>query len=87
MTQTMQAAVLHGVHDLRVEEMPAPGAPAPQEVRVRINKVGICGSDVHYWRSGSTPGPARVIIGAAPLNFNCRIRGATTWITKALHNT
>ena len=50
--QTMQAAVLHGVHDLRVDEVPAPGAPAAHEARIQINKVGICGSDVHYWEHG-----------------------------------
>lgn len=49
---TMQAAVLHGVHDLRVEEIAAPGAPGHGEVRVQISKVGICGSDVHYWEHG-----------------------------------
>ncbi len=48
----MQAAVLHGVHDLRVEEVAAPGSPAPGEARIQINKVGICGSDVHYWEHG-----------------------------------
>lgn len=48
----MQAAVLHGVHDLRVEEITDPGAPARGEVRVQMGKVGICGSDVHYWEHG-----------------------------------
>ena len=48
----MQAAVLHGVRDLRVEDMPAPKAPAAGEVQIQINKVGICGSDVHYWEHG-----------------------------------
>ncbi len=48
----MQAAVLHGVRDLRVEDVPAPGAPQPGEVQIQINKVGICGSDVHYWEHG-----------------------------------
>ncbi|MBV9863878.1 MAG: NAD(P)-dependent alcohol dehydrogenase [Abitibacteriaceae bacterium] len=49
---TMQAAVLHGVGDLRVEEVAAPGAPGADEARIQINKVGICGSDVHYWENG-----------------------------------
>jgi L-iditol 2-dehydrogenase len=50
--ETMSAAVLHGVRDLRVEDVPAPGRPARGEVQVEINKVGICGSDVHYWEHG-----------------------------------
>lgn len=48
----MPAAVLHGVKDLRVDQVPVPGAPAPGEVQVQIGKVGICGSDVHYWQHG-----------------------------------
>lgn len=52
MSEMMQAAVLHGVHDLRVEEVQAPGRPGPNEARIQINKVGICGSDVHYWEHG-----------------------------------
>ena len=51
-TAMMQAAVLHGVGDLRVEAVPAPGAPQAHEARIQINKVGICGSDVHYWEHG-----------------------------------
>ena len=50
--EMMQAAVLHGIHDLRVEEIEAPGRPAPHEARIQINTVGICGSDVHYWSHG-----------------------------------
>ena len=52
MSETMQAVVLHGIHDLRVESVPAPGAPGPDQARIRINQVGICGSDVHYWEHG-----------------------------------
>ena len=48
----MPAAVLHGVKDLRVEPVDAPPAPAPGEVQIQIGKVGICGSDVHYWEHG-----------------------------------
>jgi L-iditol 2-dehydrogenase len=53
MTQaTMPAAVLHGVRDLRVEQVPLPPSPARGEVQVHIAKVGICGSDVHYFEHG-----------------------------------
>ena len=52
MSETMPAAVLHGIHDLRVEDVPAPPTPGAGEVKVQINKVGICGSDVHYWEHG-----------------------------------
>lgn len=46
-----RAAVLHGVHDLRVETRPVP-APGSHEVLVRVAAVGVCGSDVHYYEHG-----------------------------------
>ncbi len=44
----MKALVLHGEHDLRVEERPTP-EPGPGEVLLRVRAVGLCGSDVHYY--------------------------------------
>lgn len=41
----MQACVLHGIRDLRVEQVDLPEAGADQ-VLVRIHAAGICGSDV-----------------------------------------
>lgn len=52
MADTMTAAVLHGVEDLRIEEVPAPKLESPDEVLVRIGRVGVCGSDIHYYRHG-----------------------------------
>jgi L-iditol 2-dehydrogenase len=45
------AAVLHAAGDLRISERPMP-VPGPGEVLVEIHSVGICGSDVHYYRHG-----------------------------------
>jgi len=36
---------------VRIEERPVP-KPGPHEVLVRIHRVGVCGSDVHYYRQG-----------------------------------
>jgi len=46
-----RAAVMHGVHDVRMEERPVP-EPGPKEVLVEIKAVGVCGSDVHYYEEG-----------------------------------
>ena len=46
-----RAAVLHGVGDLRIEELPRP-EPGPHDVLVQIRSVGVCGSDVHYYEHG-----------------------------------
>ncbi|MFD0385669.1 NAD(P)-dependent alcohol dehydrogenase [Streptomyces stramineus] len=48
---TMRAAVLHAPEELRIEERPVP-VPGPGQVLVRVEAVGICGSDVHYYRHG-----------------------------------
>jgi L-iditol 2-dehydrogenase len=48
---TIRAAVLRGVDDLVIEERAAP-EPGPHEVLVRVDAVGVCGSDVHYLKHG-----------------------------------
>jgi L-iditol 2-dehydrogenase len=48
----MQAAVLHAVHDLRVEEVPVPAYGA-DDALVRVHACGICASDVHYYQHGA----------------------------------
>jgi len=48
---TIRAAVLRGVDDLVIEERAAP-EPGPHEVLVRVEAVGVCGSDVHYLKHG-----------------------------------
>jgi L-iditol 2-dehydrogenase len=49
--ETMQAAVLHGIHDIRIEQRPVP-VPGHNEVLLKITAVGVCGSDVHYYKEG-----------------------------------
>jgi L-idonate 5-dehydrogenase len=47
----MKALVIHGPHDLRVDEV-AEARPGPRQVAVRIRAGGICGSDLHYYHHG-----------------------------------
>jgi L-iditol 2-dehydrogenase len=51
----MQAARVHGAGDLRLHQEPVP-VPGPGEALVRVTAVGICGSDVHWWKEGSIGG-------------------------------
>jgi L-iditol 2-dehydrogenase len=44
-------AVLHGINDMRLEQRPIP-VPKANQVLLRMEVVGICGSDVHYLVSG-----------------------------------
>ncbi len=54
---TMQAAVYHGVEEIRTETVPVPTVGA-DDVLLRVAAVGICGSDLHVYRKG--------MYGAAP---------------------
>lgn len=47
----MRASVLRPDRTIAVETRPIP-ALAPDEVLVRVSAVGVCGSDVHYYREG-----------------------------------
>lgn len=57
----MRAARLHGPRVLRVEEVPLPDL-WPGEVLIRVERVGICGSDVHLY-NGHRPAPYPLILG------------------------
>jgi len=47
----MKAAVLHRPGEIRLEQRQVP-EPGPGEVLVRVRAVGVCGSDVHYYKEG-----------------------------------
>lgn len=51
MSSTMNAVVLHAAKDLRFENFAKPDL-LPGMVMLRIKKVGICGSDLHYFEDG-----------------------------------
>ena len=57
----MQAVVIHGREDYRLERVPVP-VPGPGEALVRVEAVGICASDLKcfhgasmYWGDGPVP--------------------------------
>lgn len=55
----MLAAVLHGAGDIRLDETPAAAAPAAGQVRLRIIRVGLCGSDAGEYDHGPVLTPLR----------------------------
>ncbi|MFO1034099.1 MAG: alcohol dehydrogenase catalytic domain-containing protein [Hyphomicrobiales bacterium] len=48
----MKAVRLHGKGDLRVESVPRPGPLQAGDVRIAVSAAGICGSDIHNFRTG-----------------------------------
>jgi L-idonate 5-dehydrogenase len=49
----VKAVVVHGANDLRVDDLPDP-VPREGEVLIAMEWGGICGSDISYWRNGSS---------------------------------
>lgn len=48
----MKVAVMNGIGKIGFEERAIP-SPAPNEVLVKLEYVGICGSDLHYYETGA----------------------------------
>lgn len=51
MEKTMKVAVMNGIGKMGFEERPVP-VPKDNEVLVKLEYVGICGSDLHYYENG-----------------------------------
>jgi 2-desacetyl-2-hydroxyethyl bacteriochlorophyllide A dehydrogenase len=47
MTKTMQAVVFHGEGKWAVQSMPVPSVASDQDVLLKVDRVSICGTDVH----------------------------------------
>ena len=48
----MKIMKLTGIRQMEMQEAPAPQITQPDEVLVRMRRVGVCGSDVHYYVTG-----------------------------------
>lgn len=51
MNGKMKTAVMTDIMNVEIEERPIP-VPADNEVLVKVENVGICGSDLHYYETG-----------------------------------
>lgn len=61
---TGSVARLHGRQDVRVAPEPVP-EPGPGEALVRVEAVGLCGSDLHWYEQGAI-GDARLVAPCVP---------------------
>ena len=52
MDGTMKVAVMQGIGKMELIRRPIP-VPKEDEVLVKIEYVGVCGSDLHYYESGA----------------------------------
>ena len=58
----MKTAVLYGKKDIRIEDRKKPSA-GPGQMVVKIDYVGICGTDVEFYNMGENPTPLPKILG------------------------
>jgi len=48
----MKAMMLTGIRQMEMKEVPDPVLQNPEDVKIRIITIGICGSDIHYYTLG-----------------------------------
>ncbi len=48
----MKAVVLTGIDQIQIQDVPKPSAKKDTDVLLKIEAVGVCGSDVHYYETG-----------------------------------
>ncbi len=48
----MKAMMLTGIRQMEMKEVPDPVITNPEDVKIRMSVVGICGSDIHYYTRG-----------------------------------
>jgi L-iditol 2-dehydrogenase len=79
---TMRAAQLTGIRKFQIAEASLPD-PGPGKVQVRIEAVGVCGSDLHSWAEGAvgdTPCQYPMVLGHEPAGTVLKTgTGVTGW--------
>jgi L-iditol 2-dehydrogenase len=48
----MKAMMLTGIRQMEMKDIPEPVIVKPNDVRIKMSVVGICGSDIHYYTNG-----------------------------------
>jgi D-xylulose reductase len=81
----MKSLVLEKKHVLRLRDFPLQEVVGPNDVRIEIRTVGVCGSDVHYYQHGAI-GPFVVrepmILGHEAAGFVVEIGSEVTHLRK-----
>lgn len=55
----MRAGVLVGPRQIETREVPIPQA-GPGEMQIRVSTCGVCGSDIHMWKTGKGWSPTPI---------------------------
>jgi len=65
----MRAALLTGIKQIALRESPQPKLHSPRDVLLLVEAVGVCGSDIHYYRCGGIG--AQAVEFPWPLGHEC----------------
>jgi L-iditol 2-dehydrogenase len=52
MTDKMKVMMLTGIRQMKVMEIPVPEIEQDTDVLIRMKRLGVCGSDIHYYTTG-----------------------------------
>ncbi|KAJ5674480.1 chaperonin 10-like protein, partial [Penicillium maclennaniae] len=78
---TNLSCVLFGAGKVRFEHLPIPSLEDPHDILVRVAYIGVCGSDVHFWRHG---GISRKVSEDMPLVMGHEASGVVETIGAAV---
>jgi D-xylulose reductase len=78
----MKAVVVRAQNEVGFDDVAAPGPCGETDVRVRINTVGICGSDIHY----VTHGRIGSYVVRAPMVLGHEASGVVTEVGTAVRH-
>jgi L-iditol 2-dehydrogenase len=65
----MRKMVLTGIRQMEMTESPMPQIARPDQVLLKIETVGVCGSDIHYYRTGKIG--SQVVQYPYPVGHEC----------------
>src|SRR5215510_6831523 len=85
----MRAVRVHGLRDIRIDEVPGPGAPGPSEILVAPRWGGLCGTDVKEYvgPAGSVPVAPHPLTGACkPLILGHEFSARVVSVGAAIQN-
>ena len=65
----MKALTWHGVHDVRVDNVPDPTIQEPTDAIIRVTSSGLCGSDLHLYEVLGAYLDAGDVLGHEPMGI------------------
>lgn len=68
----MDAVVIHGPHDIRVEKRPRPCLQDDHDAIIRVTISGVCGSELHPYRGHQTSSFGHIMVGITTNHHNDR---------------